>query len=335
MGSTQCRLRGGPLSGRRSASSPQPGVRVPHPGQGAGVAAGGGAADAVLPGPGPARLCAVEPADTGSLEPLARLASSSFFALMDFGLRGRFQIGCQADGGAYASARFWAASFSRAATASIPRVGGRRGGHATPPVGVVRPGAGWTGCWALGGGSAADLRGGGSFLNPGLEQGGHLGRGGLQRQAGLLHRGEVRRRLQVPVVPPPGARVQDGRHVDGVQPGPGVQAVRAAQGVDAGGQRSGGESGRTFSEAALANAADVQQTDHSQNFPSHASFSARDQQDQDPDQFRTSPCRGAALSSFSPGQRGCSCCTTRRRRITSSRTRRRSSASSRSPKNGA
>lgn len=73
MGSTQCRLRGGPLSGRCSASSPQPGVRVPHPGQGAGVAAGGGAADAVLPGPGPARLCAVEPADTGSLEPLALL----------------------------------------------------------------------------------------------------------------------------------------------------------------------------------------------------------------------------------------------------------------------
>ncbi|WP_199820615.1 hypothetical protein [Streptomyces sp. NRRL F-2664] len=47
------------------------------------------------------------------------MASSAFFALMDFGFRGRFQIGCQSVGGAYASARFWAASFSRAATGSI------------------------------------------------------------------------------------------------------------------------------------------------------------------------------------------------------------------------
>lgn len=67
-----------PLGGRYPASSPQPRGGVPHPGQGAGVAARGRVTDPVLPGAGPTRLCGDEAASSGALESLLLLEQLPF-----------------------------------------------------------------------------------------------------------------------------------------------------------------------------------------------------------------------------------------------------------------
>lgn len=68
---TGCRTSWAPFGGRCPASSPQPGVGVLHPGQGAGIAARGRVGNPVLPGAGPTRLSGGEAALPGFLEEFA------------------------------------------------------------------------------------------------------------------------------------------------------------------------------------------------------------------------------------------------------------------------
>ncbi|WP_405722597.1 hypothetical protein [Streptomyces sp. NBC_00046] len=76
------------------------------------------AADAVLSGPGPARLPGDEAAASGVLKPPSLLAQSCFFSAFDFGVRGRFQIGSHSTGSSSTAFSSGAASRARARMSS-------------------------------------------------------------------------------------------------------------------------------------------------------------------------------------------------------------------------